>query len=83
MEVSPPSVALIVKLNVPAWAGLPVMVVLVPDGADRARPGGRLPAERDLAADYQVAVGTARRAVEELRQRGLVVTLPAKGTFVT
>jgi GntR family transcriptional regulator len=45
--------------------------------------GARLPAERDLAADYQVAVGTARRAVMELRQRGLVVTLPAKGTFVT
>ena len=45
--------------------------------------GARLPAERDLAADYQVAVGTARRAVEELRQRGLVVTLPAKGTYVT
>jgi DNA-binding transcriptional regulator YhcF (GntR family) len=44
--------------------------------------GARLPAERDLAADYQVAVGTARRAVEELRQRGLVVTLPAKGTFI-
>lgn len=44
--------------------------------------GARLPAERDLAADYQVAVGTARRAVEELRRRGLVVTLPAKGTFV-
>jgi GntR family transcriptional regulator len=45
--------------------------------------GARLPAERDLAADYQVAVGTARRAVEELRQRGLVVTLPAKGTYIT
>ena len=45
--------------------------------------GARLPAERDLAADYQVAVGTARRAVEELRQRGLVVTLPAKGTYVS
>ena len=45
--------------------------------------GSRLPAERDLAADYQVAVGTARRAVEELRQRGLVVTLAAKGTYVT
>jgi len=44
--------------------------------------GARLPGERDLAAEYQVAVGTARRAVEELRQRGLAVTLPAKGTFV-
>ena len=45
-------------------------------------PGARLPGERDLAGEYHVAVGTARRAVEELRQRGLVVTLPAKGTFV-
>ncbi|WP_240807248.1 hypothetical protein [Actinomadura geliboluensis] len=29
-----------------------------------------------------MAVETARRAVRELRDRGLVVTLPAKGTFV-
>ncbi|GHH67681.1 hypothetical protein GCM10017673_15080 [Streptosporangium violaceochromogenes] len=46
------------------------------------RPGARLPGERDLAAEYGVAIGTARRAVEELRERGLVVTLPAKGTFI-
>lgn len=45
--------------------------------------GARLPGERDLAEEYGVAVGTARRAVEELRQRGLVVTLPAKGTFIS
>jgi DNA-binding GntR family transcriptional regulator len=45
-------------------------------------PGARLPGERDLAAEYQVALGTMRRAIEELRSRGLVVTLPAKGTFV-
>ena len=44
--------------------------------------GGMLANERDLAAEYGVAVGTARRAVEELRARGLVVTLPGKGTFV-
>jgi GntR family transcriptional regulator len=42
----------------------------------------RLPGERDLAAEYGVAIGTVRRAVEELRDRGLVVTLPGKGTFV-
>jgi DNA-binding GntR family transcriptional regulator len=29
-----------------------------------------------------VAPGTVRRAVQELRDRGLVVTLPNKGTFV-
>jgi GntR family transcriptional regulator len=44
--------------------------------------GSRLPGERELAEEYGVALGTARRAVRELRDRGLVVTLPAKGTFV-
>jgi hypothetical protein len=44
VEVRPPSVALMVKLNVPAWVGFPLMTVLAPDGAARLRPGGRLPA---------------------------------------
>ena len=45
MEVRlPPSVALMVKLNVPVLVGFPVMTVLVPDWADMVRPGGRLPA---------------------------------------
>jgi GntR family transcriptional regulator len=50
--------------------------------AGELTPGARLPGERDLAAEYGVALGTVRRAVEELRSRGLVVTLPAKGTFI-
>jgi GntR family transcriptional regulator len=50
--------------------------------ARELEPGAMLPAERDMAAEYGVALGTVRRAVEELRERGLVVTLPAKGTFV-
>lgn len=45
-------------------------------------PGARLPGERDLADEYQIALGTARRVVQELRDRGLIVTLPAKGSFV-
>jgi GntR family transcriptional regulator len=45
-------------------------------------PGAMLPNERALAEQYGVAIGTARRAVEELRSRGLVVTLAAKGTFI-
>jgi GntR family transcriptional regulator len=44
--------------------------------------GAMLPAERDLASEYGVALGTIRRAVEELRLRGLLVTLPSKGTYV-
>ncbi|GAA2192667.1 hypothetical protein GCM10009787_11180 [Streptomyces bangladeshensis] len=46
------------------------------------QPGARLEGERELAEQVGVAVGTVRRAVEDLRERGLVVTLPAKGTFV-
>ncbi|MCA2200342.1 MULTISPECIES: GntR family transcriptional regulator [unclassified Streptomyces] len=49
----------------------------------RLRPGARLPGERALAEQYGVAIGTARRAVQELRDRGLAVTLPSKGTFIT
>jgi GntR family transcriptional regulator len=44
--------------------------------------GARLPNERDMGALHGVAPGTARRAVQELRDRGLVVTLPNKGSFV-
>lgn len=51
--------------------------------AGQLQPGARLPAERDLATEYGVAVGTVRRATAELRDRGLVVTLPIKGTFVS
>ncbi|UQA93474.1 GntR family transcriptional regulator [Streptomyces halobius] len=50
--------------------------------AGRLPKGARLPNERDMGAEYGVAPGTARRAVAELRERGLVVTLPNKGTFV-
>ena len=45
-------------------------------------PGARLEGERELAAELGVAIGSVRRAVEELRARGLVVTLPAKGSYV-
>ena len=44
--------------------------------------GARLPNERDLGVEHGVAAGTARRAVKELRDRGLVTTLANKGTFV-
>ncbi|MFE2277206.1 GntR family transcriptional regulator [Streptomyces sp. NPDC059454] len=50
--------------------------------AGRLRAGARLPAERDLAEQYGVAVNTVRRAVRDLRDQGLVITVPIKGTFV-
>lgn len=44
--------------------------------------GAALPAERAMTELYGVSIGTVRRAVAELRGRGLVATLPAKGTYV-
>lgn len=44
--------------------------------------GAALPGERAMTEIYQVSIGTVRRAVRELRERGLVATLPAKGTYV-
>jgi GntR family transcriptional regulator len=48
----------------------------------RLIPGQRLPAEHELAAEYGVARMTVRRAMRELRERGLVRTVTGKGTFV-
>lgn len=45
-------------------------------------PGSRLPGERGLATEYGVAIGTARKAVALLREKGLAVTRAALGTFV-
>lgn len=45
-------------------------------------PGAVLPNERVLAADFQVSLGTVRRATRLLRERGLVTTVPSLGTYV-
>jgi GntR family transcriptional regulator len=50
--------------------------------AGELQPGARLPAERDLAAEYGVAYLTIRRAAAELRERGLIVTVHGRGTYV-
>ncbi|NED99287.1 winged helix-turn-helix transcriptional regulator [Phytoactinopolyspora halotolerans] len=46
------------------------------------KPGARLPGERDFAFALDVSVGTLRRSMDELCERGLVVKVPAKGTYV-
>jgi GntR family transcriptional regulator len=45
-------------------------------------PGSMIRGERSMAEEYGVAIATIRRAVRDLRERGVLVTLPAKGTFV-
>lgn len=42
----------------------------------------KLPSERDLADDYGVAYTTVRRAMEVLRERGLIITRHGRGTFI-
>jgi len=45
-------------------------------------PEGRLPAEQDLVAEFGASRESVRRAVAELRQRGLIETVKGKGSFI-
>jgi DNA-binding GntR family transcriptional regulator len=51
--------------------------------AHEFRPGlDPLPSEKELVQMFGVARDTARRAVEVLRDEGLVKTIPQRGTYV-
>lgn len=50
--------------------------------AGRLAPDTRLPSEVDLSQQYGVARMTVRRAVAQLRDKGLVVTVHGRGSFV-
>ena len=41
-----------------------------------------LPSEKQLQQEYGIARGTARAAVNLLRERGLAFTVPQRGTYV-
>jgi GntR family transcriptional regulator len=52
--------------------------------AGEFRPGeDPLPSEKDLQEFFEVSRDTARRAVAVLRDEGLAVTVPQRGTYVT
>ncbi len=42
----------------------------------------KLPAERALAEEYEVSYITLRHAMAILRERGLIVSIHGRGTFV-
>lgn len=42
----------------------------------------KLPAERALAEEYEVAYQTLRHAMQVLRDRGIIITRQGRGTFV-
>ena len=50
--------------------------------AGELEPGRKLPPERELAADYGVAYNTIRSAMQVLRDRGLIITMQGRGTYV-
>jgi GntR family transcriptional regulator len=43
----------------------------------------KLPSERSFAEEYGVAYTTVRHAMAMLRERGVIVTVHGRGTFVT
>jgi GntR family transcriptional regulator len=50
--------------------------------AGTLEPDTRLPSEAELATQYGVARVSVRRAIERLRERGKVVTVHGRGTYV-
>jgi GntR family transcriptional regulator len=44
--------------------------------------GQRMIPERDIATEYGVAYNTVRKAMELLRERGLILTMHGRGTYV-
>ena len=44
--------------------------------------GQALPAEKDLAKELKVSIGTLRKAVDELVAQGIVIRRQGKGTYV-
>jgi DNA-binding GntR family transcriptional regulator len=64
------------------------LYVQVADDVEARIAGGELlpnrpiPSENQLVQQYGVARGTARKAIQLLRERGLVMTVTGRGTYV-
>jgi GntR family transcriptional regulator len=50
--------------------------------AGKLQPDDRVPSENDMHGEWGVARTTARRAVNLLRERGLIYTVAHRGSFV-
>ena len=50
--------------------------------AGELQPRQALPSETELAREFGVARRTVRRALEILRDRGLIVSIERRGTYV-
>lgn len=52
-------------------------------GKGQYTPGDTLPNEMALAAEFDVSIGTVRRAYDELQHSGIVVRKQGRGTYLT
>lgn len=50
--------------------------------AGRLKPGDQLPSVRDIAATFNVALGTVNSAMKVLKDDGAIVSWQGKGAFV-
>jgi DNA-binding GntR family transcriptional regulator len=67
--------------------GVPVYRQLADDLRERIMSGEfpprtPLPSAKTLAQEHGIAIGTVTRAVDVLRQEGLVRTIPGRGVWV-
>src|SRR5699024_5528518 len=46
------------------------------------KPGDKLPSERKLAEKYSISRNVVRQALTILREKGLIVIKPGKGSYV-
>ena len=46
------------------------------------KPGQLIPSERQLATEYNVSIGTLRKAIDELVENRILIRQQGKGTFV-
>jgi GntR family transcriptional regulator len=67
---------------------VPVYLQLADILAERIRrgewpPNRAIPSENQLTQEFGIARNTARKAIAVLRERGLVFTVPQRGTYVS
>ncbi|MER5647801.1 GntR family transcriptional regulator [Streptosporangium sp. NPDC002524] len=69
------------------WTGLPAYLQIANDYRGRIfdgalPPGAKLPSESEVMAEYEVSRIVARKAIEMLRNEGLIVSHTGKGSYV-
>lgn len=73
-------------MSIDEWSEQPLYLQIADILRDRMTsgeipPGAKLPTELELMEEFGVSRGTVRGAIKVLRDEGLAVAKPARGTF--